>query len=394
MANKFYDTCSLLLLQEKAFLEPFFCSDITLRELENIKTSSAKVNEVRGQAKKLSKLFDKYPDMYRIVPWRQTMDKKYADSNDVRIIECALECRKHHDIVFVSDDLCAKTLAKKVFGLPVDSAANYADQIYQGYKMVSGSTEEINAYINDFDPSEWETNEYLIINNVDDGSSGELRFDGKSFVPLKLPSSQYIKAKNALQRCALDSLLNPDITAVALLGGYGSGKTYLSMKMALQQFHQGKCNKILCVREPHGEGKDVGYLPGSMDEKTENFFLPIVQQLDGGKLELERMREEETLESNIPYYLKGTTYDNTVIVVDEAEDLTQKQIKLIGTRVGKNTKIIFSGDYKQSVINTSRENALVKMCDELKGNPSFACVYLGEDVRSETSKMFSTLFCD
>lgn len=107
---------------------------------------------------------------------------------------------------------------------------------------------------------------------------------------------------------------------------------------------------------------------------------------------MEGLKQRGILESNIPYYLKGTTYHDTVILVDEAEDLTEKQIKLIGTRLGENSRIFWAGDYKQSVINSTESNALVRMCSELKGNPMFGCVCLGEDVRSETSKLFAGLF--
>ena len=65
---------------------------------------------------------------------------------------------------------------------------------------------------------------------------------------------------------------------------------------------------------------------------------------------------------------------------------------MIGTRVGKDSQIYFSGDYKQSINNTTQSNPLVKMCNNLKGNPLFACIFLEEDVRSETSKMFANLF--
>lgn len=98
------------------------------------------------------------------------------------------------------------------------------------------------------------------------------------------------------------------------------------------------------------------------------------------------------LEVNVPYYMKGTTYNNTVIICDEAEDLSESQIRLIGTRLGENSKIYFAGDYKQSIVNKSQNNPLVKMCNEFKGKHNFACIYLGEDVRSETSKMFAELF--
>ena len=111
-----------------------------------------------------------------------------------------------------------------------------------------------------------------------------------------------------------------------------------------------------------------------------------------GFFELESLKQRGILDSNIPYYMKGTTYNDTIMLVDEAEDLDDKQLKLIGTRVGSNAKIYFAGDYKQSVINTTKNNALIKMCNDLIGNEMFGCIYLGEDVRSSTSKLFASLF--
>ena len=88
--------------------------------------------------------------------------------------------------------------------------------IYKGYQLLRGNTEEINAAMENIDFSNWNTNEYLLIQNTDDGSEREMRFNGFDFVSLKLPPSKYIKAKNALQRCALDALVNPEITVVAI----------------------------------------------------------------------------------------------------------------------------------------------------------------------------------
>jgi PhoH-like ATPase len=220
-----------------------------------------------------------------------------------------------------------------------------------------------------------------------------MRFDGQQFVPLKLPPSRYIKAKNSLQRCALDMLNNPNITICAVLGGYGSGKSYLAMQMALYAVKEkGWQSKIVGIREPQGEGLDVGYLKGDFEEKTDNFFLPLTQQLDGGEIELEKLKYQGILESTIPFYLKGQTFPSSVLLVDEAEDLSEKQIRLVGTRVGENSKIIFDGDYKQAIGNNSKTNPLVRMCNELKGNEKFACIYLDEDVRSSTSKLFTNIF--
>ncbi len=266
--------------------------------------------------------------------------------------------------------------------------------IYRGYQMLCGDTATINERLGDENyVKSFFVNEYILIHNIETGTSDEMRYDGEKFVALKLPPSKFIKAKNALQRCALDILNNQDITVAAILGGYGSGKTFLAMQMALYNVQdKGHQAKILGVRSPWGEGKEIGYLPGSVNDKTDLFFMPLVQQLNGGEYELERLKQCGVLDSNIPYFLKGTTYNETIIVVDEAEDLTEKEIRLVGTRLGQNSKIYLAGDYKQSVFETSSNNPLIRMCNAFKGNERFGCVYLGEDVRSETSKMFAELF--
>lgn len=390
---KFYDTCSLLQLMDKAFDEHFVCSDITLHELEQIKTSRNKTEALRYKARKLTHLLDEHMGEYEVVVWRTSFSEGLSDSNDIKIIECAYTYSQDNEMIFVTEDICAKNIAAAIFGLQVESVGSVCEDVYKGYRIIEGDAAAINKQMEDMDITTWNTNEYLIIQNTDDGSVKEMRFDGTKFVSLRLPPSKYIKAKNSLQRCALDILMNPDITIAAILGGYGSGKTYLSMQMALYIVNEkGHHSKILGIREPRGEGREVGYLPGSLEEKTDNFFLPLVQQLDGKEFELESLKQRGVLESNIPFYMKGTTYNNTIILVDEAEDLDEKQIRLIGTRLGENSKIYFSGDYKQSVINSSDNNALIKMCNEFKGKPQFGCIYLGEDVRSETSKLFADLF--
>lgn len=283
-------------------------------------------------------------------------------------------------------------VAKEYFKLDVKSIEN-KENIYKGYKIIRGTSEQINFAMENIDYSEWNVNEYLIIQNIDDGSEKEMRFDGEKFVALKLPPSKFVKAKNSLQRCALDILNNPDITVAAILGGYGSGKTYLAMQMALYNVQEkGRHSKILGVREVVGEGKEIGYLPGDIEDKVGKFFDPLTHSLNGGEFELQSLKMSGALDTTVPFFMKGTTYSNTVILCDEAEDLSESQIRLVGTRLGENSKIYFSGDYKQSLLNKSVDNPLIKMCNQFKGNEKFACIYLGEDVRSETSKMFAELF--
>lgn len=398
---KFIDT-NILLSQLKSLEkeEHFLLSSITIEELEDIKTSGKKTEDVRYSARAATRWLNEHQGKYTVIVYdfevaRQSSNILLPESHDTMIMACckyAINELQYDDVVFVTNDVLAKLIAESYFQLPVESFVG-KDEIYKGYKTIKGNTDIINEYMNKCDYSDWSANEYLIIENTDDNTIKEMRFDGTKFVTLKLPPSKFIKGKNSLQRCALDALANPDITICAILGTYGSGKTFLSMQMALYAVQEkGTQSKILGVREVLGEGKDVGYLPGTLEEKVCNFFAPLSQSLKGGEFELEHLKQNGVLETMVPVFMKGTTYNETCIVVDEAEDLKESQIRLVGTRIGENSKIYFAGDYKQSVINKSTNNALIKMCNEFRGNPRFACVCLDEDVRSETSKMFAELF--
>ena len=388
-------------MQNKIFDERFFISSVTLQELEEIKISSRKDDEVKYKARKALHLLDENSDKYDVVVYTTAMEnyiieKQLEVTPDTKIIaSCAFSrglLSQDTDFVFVTNDIACKMIASKIFGLEVESVGE-KENIYKGYRVIKGSSEQINVTMENMDLSDWNINEYLIIQNTDDDSEKEMRFDGENFVSLKLPSSRYIKAKNSLQRCALDILNNPDITIAAILGGYGSGKTYLSMQMALYNVQEkGRASKILGVREVTGEGKEIGYLPGDIEDKVGKFFEPLTQSLNGGEFELQSLKMSGVLDTNVPFFMKGTTYNDTIVLCDEAEDLTQSQIRLIGTRLGENSKIYLAGDYKQSLLNKTINNPLIKMCNEFKGNEKFGCIYLGEDVRSETSKMFADLF--
>ena len=396
MAKRFLDTNALLI--DCSDISNSVISSKTLEELENIKSSSYKDNDIKYKARQAVRAIkEQKPEIIVVqqIDYDKLEELGLEITNDNLIICSAYRYSSDYDknVVFVTNDILCGLIAQNYFGLNVENVDNKKDDIYKGYKIIRGNSDIINDYMTSIDYNDWSVNEYLIIENTDDNTSKEMRFDGEKFVNLKLPPSKFIKGKNSLQRCALDILMNPDITIAAILGGYGSGKTFISMQMALYNVvEKGNQSKILGVREVLGEGKEVGYLKGDFDSKTELFFLPLVQQLSGGEFELESLKQRGVIDTNIPFYMKGTTYNNTIIVVDEAEDLNEKQIRLIGTRLGENSKIYLAGDYNQSVINTGTNNALVKMCNQFKGNKNFGCIYLGEDVRSETSKLFAEIF--
>lgn len=395
---KFYDTN--VLLEDSDLTLPFVISSETLKELESIKTARNKTEDVRAAARHAIKWLADHHGEYEVLVYCDAVKDKAIcndldpDDPDIRICCSAAVWQEVFDetIVFCTHDLSCRNIAEQVLKLNVEWFEN-KEEIYKGYKEIVGNTDYINDYMANIDYSNWYVNEYLLINNTDDETIKEMRFDGNEFVPLRLPPSKYIKGRNSLQRCALDILNNPNITIAAILGNYGSGKTALTMKMAAYSVKEkGWHSQILGIREPHGEGKEVGYLPGDLQSKTDFFFAPLVDQLDGGEFELERMKQHGLLEENIPFYLKGRTFNDCCIICDESEDLTAKQIRLIGTRVGENSRVFFNGDHQQSTIDPTKNNALVKMCKEFRGNPKFATIYLEADVRSDTSKLFANLF--
>ena len=235
--KKLYDTCSLLaeIDNDDLFAERFYVSSISLHEFEYIKTSKNKTEDVRYKARKLSHLLDEHYNDYDVVVYNFEISDYIistlgldATIPDNQIVGTAKYISEKEDVVFITNDICLKNIARSL-GLEVCSVVG-KENIYKGYKIIRGTSEQINIAMENMDFSDWNINEYLIIQNIDDDSEKEMRFDGEKFVSLKLPSSKFIKAKNSLQRCALDILNNQDITIAAILGGYGSGKTFIFIK--------------------------------------------------------------------------------------------------------------------------------------------------------------------
>lgn len=266
---------------------------------------------------------------------------------------------------------------------------------YKGYVELKLNTEQINdlfAKYNNFNenPLNLIENEYLIIQNIDLNSVNEFKYSKGQLLNLKLPSSKAVKGINSKQRCALDLLYNAEIPIKIIAGNYGSGKTLLSVRTAIHTvLDKGYYSKITLVRNPLGSGQDIGFLPGSKEEKIKDFYKPIEQNLEGGEFQLNNMIMKGQLEMEIPYYMKGMSLNHTFILVDECEDLDTKIFKLIGTRVGKESCIAYVGDWKQAESKFIHNNGLSKFIDYAKGNPLVGIVVLDEDVRSNASKVFA-----
>jgi PhoH-like ATPase len=330
---------------------------------------------------------------YSLPKWLDT------DRNDNRILGYVMELQtKNPDVIFVTGDLNLYHKAKAMDLICEWYEVNYKYDMgnYNGWNEVSGNTECINQFYQDvYDRKiKFLTNEYLIIHNTDTDETTEERFDGEKFVALSLPPSKSVKGLNPQQRCALDLLHNKDIPVKIIVGKHGSGKTMLATKVALHHIEKETYKTLVFLRNPvSSDGTEIGYLPGSKEEKTIDFMRPLLQYIENEKTQgyADFLIKNEKVKMDVVTFLKGVNIDDSFVIVDEAEDLNTKLIKLVGSRIAKKSCIVFTGDYKQAESRYKSDNGLLKLISEAKGHPLVGIVNLPEDLRSEASKIFSDL---
>jgi PhoH-like ATPase len=211
-----------------------------------------------------------------------------------------------------------------------------------------------------------------------------------------------IEPRNAEQTFSLDALLRPDIQLVALTGKAGTGKTLLALAAAMQ-LHK-SFNQILLARPivPLAN-RDLGFLPGDVNEKIGPYMHPLFDNLTVIKnkfkstseeyMRIEEMQKTEKLIITPLAYIRGRSLSNVFFIVDEAQNLTPHEVKTIITRAGEGTKMVFTGDIQQidSPYLDTESNGLSYMADKMKGQDLFAHVNLVKGERSYLAELASNL---
>jgi len=134
-----------------------------------------------------------------------------------------------------------------------------------------------------------------------------------------------------------------------ILGNAGSGKTLLAVQTALDQYFKRNYNKIIITR-PTVSTEDNGFLPGSEKEKMEPWLVPIrsnMRKVYNKPAILDKMEKEESIELVSLAHFRGRTFDNSVIIIDEFQNLTRSQLSMVLGRLGKNSMMMFCGDNQQ-----------------------------------------------
>ena len=209
------------------------------------------------------------------------------------------------------------------------------------------------------------------------------------------PDSQTdVKPRNKEQRFALHVLNNQKIPLVSLTGLAGSGKTFLALMSGLDAVLTQRYERIVITRSIQTVGKDIGYLPGDIKEKMDPWMAPLMDNFRHhfkDKTYFEMMMEKGTIEIAPLSHIRGRTFNNSYIIVDEAQNTTIHELKTIITRIGENSKIVLMGDTDQ--IDTpyidKRSNGLAIVIEKLKNTELSAHIHLARGERSELATFAS-----
>ena len=227
----------------------------------------------------------------------------------------------------------------------------------------------------------------------------ELRLIGQSS-----PEAWGLRARNKEQRFALELLLDPDVTVVALDGRAGTGKTVLAIAAGLEQVvEQRKYERLAVYRPLVPVGRaDVGFLPGGLEEKLDPWMSAIHDAIvalsdDRSSTDARGLvddliaRSKLTLESVT--FLRGRSLQSQIVVVDEAQNLEPTTLKTILTRIGDGTKVVFTGDTSQidAPYMGESNNALAVLVQAFAGQPCFGHVTLSACERSEVASLAAEL---
>ena len=354
---KFMDTNALLDLQEKAFETKFYISNITLNELENIKISSSKDEEIKYKARKILHLLDNSHQQYTVIVYNEAMfNKDLPPSPDSQIISCALYVKKefNEEVVFVTSDLSCKVLANFV-ELITESVQTKEDD-YKGYKTISFFDTALAELYNEIIPKNINkydllNNQYLLISQnghiIDEYKWKDGHYINIPFYKIESRLFGKITPKDEYQHIALDSLNTNQITV--LRGKAGSGKSYLGLSFLISKLEQGEIDKIIifCNTVAVRGSAKLGFYPGSKDEKLlDSQIGNFLASKFGSITEVEKMIDNGSILLLPVADCRGfdTTGMNAGIYVTESQNSSIDMMKLILQRIGEDSIVVIEGD--------------------------------------------------
>ncbi len=310
-------------------------------------------------------------------------------------------------VILVSRDINMRVIADAI-GLPCEDFQNQqivddSDSIYTGFSEVLVDDEIIDQFYDKkevyLEGKNLKTNEYvMLISNANEKKTALGRFVNENTPIRQLHKDRKgvwgIKPRNKEQSFLIDALMDPNIEVITVIGKAGSGKTLCAIAAALEQTLDERTStytRVIVSRPVQPLGKDIGFLPGTMEEKMSPWLMPIqdnLQTLMGNdKVTLDMYLEKGTIEIEAITYIRGRSIGKAFIIIDEAQNLTTHELKTIITRVGEGTKIVLTGDVEQidNVYIDATTNGLTHAVEKFKDFELAAHVTLLKGERSRVA---------
>ncbi len=427
-----------VLLFDSSAINSFTDNDVAvpvtvLEELDNFKIG----NETKNfEAREVIRFLDKISGEHGLTKWislgtnkgrikiiipgkltKIDAEKIYgANKNDHKIINSALSLQqeeKNAEVILVTKDINLR-LKAKALGLKAEDyetgKVKDVKTISKGFPVIEVNDPEIinQLYLKNFVDEADILGDYKIPNGYyilkHNDKTILVRYNDltENIEKVEKKYAYGIKPRNAEQTFALNALLNDSIKLVALQGIAGTGKTLLALAAALEQHN--KYEQIILSRPIIPlSNRDIGFLPGSAEDKISPYMQPLWDNLKFIKSQFKENEKKRVLIDDMEKngqlsiialaFIRGRTLANSMIIVDEAQNLTPIEIKTIITRAGEGTKIVFTGDINQ--IDTpymdEQSNGLTYLIDRLKGHHLFAHIKLEKGERSDLANLANEL---
>ena len=335
---------------------------------------------------------------------------------DNRILNTAMALQKQHPrtkVELITKDINLRIKAD-VYGIyakdyePTDVSQ---ENMYEGYLELELTPEKIDHFYKEkkYVPEGAQklyANQYVIMkdsSNPNHSAIGRYSHLEQAIIPLINPADSIwgVHARNVEQAFALDCLLNDEILFVSLVGKAGTGKTLLAIAAGLfKTLDEGRFQRLLVSRPIFPMGKDIGYLPGDIEQKLNPWMQPIFDNVEFlmGSDKKASGRAQELINQGMlniePLtYIRGRSIPKQYLIVDEAQNLTPHEIKTIVTRAGRGTKVILTGDVYQidNPYVDSVNSGLTYAVERFKGHPIAAHVTLTKGERSELAELAANI---
>lgn len=312
-------------------------------------------------------------------------------------------------VIFVSKDFVSRVKAEAM-GLEAEDYENLKvsyKKLYKGIRTIETEKKDIDQFYKDgtilLEDESFLPNEYCILKSIEK-SSAICKYNPSTKKLESLTEHKKgiwgIQPLNLEQKCVIDLLLRDDIKLVSLVGPAGTGKTLLALACGMKKvFDDGIYSKILVSRPIMPLGKDIGYLPGTKEEKLFHWMQPIYDNLEfllqtssgeaNQKSALEWIMQSNKIEMEAVTYIRGRTLPKIYMIIDEAQNLTPHEVKTIISRAGKGTKVILTGDPTQidNPYLDQDSNGLTFTVSRFQDQKIYGHVFLDKTERSELAKI-------